>query len=104
MGGIILFVIQNVVPVIEILGGLIPIVNKTKTFMKFKQWAQNLHVHTRMHSVEELNKKVSEFDFNNLGKSSQLDGRILMDIYKDDMRKMTICDNEGAQRDIYTLS
>jgi len=101
MGGIILFVIQNVVPVIEILGGLIPIVNKTKTFMKFKQWAQNLHVHTRMHSVEELNKKVSEFNFNNLGKSSQLDGRILMDIYKDDMRKMTICDNEGAQRDIY---
>jgi len=83
-----------------VLKTLLPVIKKSKYYERCSQWLANIHIHNRLYSSEKINKDVSELDFNDLGRTKQLDGKNLIDKYKEDMHEMTICDSNNNTRTI----
>ncbi len=83
-----------------VLKTLLPVIKKTKYYERCSQWLANIHIHNRLYSSEKINKDVSKIDFMDLGRTKQLDGKNLIDKYKEDMHEMTICDSNNITRTI----
>lgn len=63
-------------------------------------WFKKRHWHNCLHSSEKINEYVSKIDFKDLGRTKQLDGKNLIDKYKEDVHEFTILDFDGNKRTI----
>lgn len=68
-----------------------------KYINKFQSWFGRLRRLKYLHSAEEINDLIANFDFKHFEKTHRLDGTILIDRYSDDMHKMTIEDKNGKR-------
>lgn len=82
----------------DLLAAIFPFLKKTYFYKRYAQWFNKIHVHNRLYGSEKINKEISKMNFNDICITEQLDGRNLVDIYKEDMREMTIRDYDGKTR------
>ena len=94
MGVVINFILNIILTV------LLSLFKNTKYYDSIEQWKANVHINKRLHSKKEINEKVSKLNYDIIGRTKQLNGRILRKWYEADMRKMIILDNNGDGRDV----
>ena len=88
-------------PILDLLVRLgLGIVKKTPWYKSVEWDWSNFHIHKRLYSYEKLNRKVSKFDFNNMEKTWQLDGRNIERIYGKDMKVMDFVDSDCIARTV----
>lgn len=83
-----------------VLTALLSLFKNTKYYDSIERWKSNVHINKRLHSKKEINEKVSKLNYDKIGRTKQLNGKILRKWYEADMRKMTILDNNGDSRDV----
>lgn len=90
------FILSILGGALDILIHILPVLKKTNFYKRLK----NFHWHKCLHSSEKINEYVSKINFKDLGRTKQLDGKNLIDKYKEDMHEMTICDSNNNIRTI----
>lgn len=63
-------------------------------------WTAKIRTHNRLHNSEKINREITSFNFDNIGKTAQLNGKNLSIWYEEDMREMTIIDSNRKKREI----